>query len=95
MMSANDEMNDAAELDLSEDESLPWLESDEEDEDEGAVDTARIIGFAAILLVVLAALIGTIWFVTNTGGDPELVADGSTIEAPEGPYKERPDDPDG
>ncbi len=93
-MSANDDMNDAAELDLSEDESLPWLESDEEDDD-GGVDTARIIGFAAILLVVLAAVIGTIWFVSNRGGDPELIADGSTIPAPAGPYKERPDDPGG
>ncbi len=87
-------MSDAAELDLSEDESLPWLESDEEDDD-GGVDTARIIGFAAILLVLLAGVIGAVWFVTNKTGDQELVADGSTIVAPEGPYKERPDDPGG
>ncbi len=87
-------MSDAAELDLSEEESLPWLESDEEDDD-GGVDTARIIGFTAILLVVLAGVIGAVWFVTNKTGDQELVADGSTIVAPEGPYKERPDDPGG
>ncbi len=87
-------MSDAAELDLSEEESLPWLESDEEDDD-GGVDTARIIGFAAILLVLLVGVIGAVWFVTNKTGDQELVADGSTIVAPEGPYKERPDDPGG
>ncbi len=88
-------MNDAAELDLSEDESLPWLESDEDDDHGGGVDSARIVGFAAILLVLLAAIIGTIWFVSNRTTDAELVADGSTIPAPDGPYKERPENPGG
>ena len=88
-------MNDAAELDLSEDESLPWLESDEDDDHGGGVDSARIVGFAAILLVLLAAIIGTIWLVSNRSTDAELVADGSTIPAPDGPYKERPENPGG
>lgn len=95
MMSADEQMDDAVELDLAEDESLPWLESDEEDDGAGGVDTARIFGFAAILLVLGAALLGSVWFFSNRTSDPELVADGSTIPAPDGPYKERPEDPGG
>ena len=83
-----------AELALNEDESLPWLEADDY-EDEGGVDAARIIGFAAVLLVLLAAIIGGIWWFSNRGGDSELMADGSTIEAPAQPYKTKPADAGG
>ncbi len=86
---------EAAELELSEDESLPWLETDEYDEDAGAVDTARIIGFAALLLLLLALIIGGLWWLTNRNDGANAVADGSTIEAPDGDYKERPDDAGG
>ncbi len=82
------------ELDLSSEDSLPWLESDE-DEDEGGFDFSQFLSFAAILLALLAGMVGGIWFLTNNGGDAGVVADGSTIEAPEGPYKERPEDPGG
>lgn len=84
-----------AELALSGDDSLPWLESDEYDPDEGAVDTARIVGFAAILLVLLATAIGGIWWYSNHASGAQIVADGSTIEAPPGPYKVRPEDAGG
>ncbi|MEM9501308.1 MAG: SPOR domain-containing protein [Pseudomonadota bacterium] len=83
------------ELDLSQDDSLPWLESDEEDEAAGGVDTGQIIGFVAILLALLAGVVGGVWYFSNRSGDATLVADGSTIEAPEGPYKEKPEDPGG
>ncbi|WP_298464528.1 SPOR domain-containing protein [uncultured Erythrobacter sp.] len=82
------------ELDLSSEDSLPWLESDE-DEHAGGYDFTQFLGFGVILLALLAAMVGGIWFLTNRGGDAAMVADGSTIEAPEGPYKERPEDPGG
>lgn len=82
------------ELDLSSDDSLPWLESDE-DEPSGGYDFTQFLGFGAILLALLGAMVGGIWFLTNRNSDASLVADGSTIEAPEGPYKERPEDPGG
>lgn len=85
---------DEAELALSEDESLPWLESDEYGE-EGGFDTAQIVGFALVLLVLLGLAVGGLWWWSNRSGDPEIVADGSTIEAPAGPYKEKPDDAGG
>lgn len=97
MVSPGEERFDGqeAELALSGDDSLPWLESDEYDPDEGAVDTARIVGFAAILLAILATAIGGVWWYSNRMTAAEIVADGSTIEAPEGPYKERPEDAGG
>lgn len=88
------EGEEAQELDLDEDEPLPWLESSDYEEDEG-VDTARLIGFVSLALVILALLVGGFWYLTNRGTDAELVADGSTISAPEGDIKERPADPGG
>lgn len=83
------------ELDLSADDSLPWLEADEEDESAGGVDTVQVIIFALILLGILVAVVGAFWYLGNRSGDAAQVADGSVIEAPEAPYKERPDDPGG
>jgi hypothetical protein len=83
-----------SELDLSADDSLPWLEA-EEDESAGGVDTAQVIIFALILLDILVAVVGAVWYFGSRSGDAAQVADGSIIQAPEGPYKERPDDPGG
>lgn len=86
---------DDGELALSEDESLPWLESDEQD-DEGGFDTAQIVAFALGLLLITALLVvGGLWWWNNRGSGDAPVADGSTIAAPEEPYKTRPDDPGG
>ncbi len=87
--------NQEAELALSNDDSLPWLESDEYDPDEGAVDTARIVGFALILLTLLVVAVGGTWYFSNYLSGERIVADGSTIEAPPGPYKVQPDDAGG
>lgn len=77
------------------DERLPWLESDEDYAEEGGVDTGRIIGFALLALLALAVLVGLIWWIGKRGPDPELAPDGSTIQAPPGNYKEKPQNPGG
>ena len=83
-------------LDLADDdETLPWLESGEDDYDQGGPDTGRVIAFALIGILALAAILGGIWWATNRSADGDMVADGSLIEAPDGPVKERPDDPGG
>lgn len=88
--------DDVEELSLTEEEEpLPWLESGEYDEEDDGVDSGRIIGFVLLALLGLAALIAAIWYFSNRGSDPELVADGSTIEAPEGAVKEKPENPGG
>lgn len=76
-------------------ESLPWLESEEDYEEEQGVDTRRILGFALAGVALLGVLVGLMWWLTNRGPDTELVADGSTIPAPEEPYKVKPSDPGG
>lgn len=77
-----------------EDDGLPWLEDDEYYEDEGGFDT-RVIWFGLIGLLVIAAILLAAWWFTRGSTDPELAADGSTIEAPEGAYKQLPEDPGG
>ncbi|WEK48072.1 MAG: SPOR domain-containing protein [Candidatus Andeanibacterium colombiense] len=82
-------------LDLDDrEEQLPWLEGDDEYEETG-VDTARIAAFAIIGLLVVGLIVGGIWLATRPKADAGLVADGSTIPAPPGPYKEKPANPGG
>lgn len=77
------------------DERLPWLESDDGDEETATYDTGRLVGLGLIMLVVLAVLVGAVWFVANRGSGSGPAPDGSLIAAPEGPYKERPASPGG
>ena len=77
------------------DERLPWLESDDDDYEQPGVDTGRIVAFAAVGLLFVVLLLGALYWFTRDPRDSELVADGSTIEAPAEPYKTRPDDPGG
>lgn len=83
------------ELDLAQDDGLPWLESEEEDDRGGGVDKAQLIGFVAILLAVLFGVVALVYVVSNYNSGPAAIADGSTIEAPDGPYKVRPEDAGG
>ncbi len=83
------------ELGLSDTDSLPWLESDDEDEDAGGIDTSQIMLFGVGLVALLGAVVGGVWWVSNRAAGTEAVADGSVIAAPEGPIKQRPDDPGG
>jgi hypothetical protein len=94
---ADDEFVADEQLALAEeDDRLPWLESgDDDDDDDGGVDTGRIVGFAMFAALALAALVAGIWWFGQRAPDAELVADGSTIHAPPGPYKTRPTDPGG
>jgi hypothetical protein len=76
-------------------ERLPWLESDDDGDELPGVDKGRILGFAAlgVLFVMLAA--GALWFVTRDARGGKVVADGSVIEAPDEPYRTRPENPGG
>jgi hypothetical protein len=73
------------------DERLPWLESDDDYEQPG-VDTGRIVSFAAMGLLVIAVLLGALYWVTRDASEADVVADGSVIEAPDTPYKVLPED---
>jgi cell division protein FtsN len=75
-------------------ERLPWLESDD-DEDEGQVDTGRLVAFAVIGTMALALVLGALWWFTRENPEGTQVASGDTIAAPPGPYKVKPADPGG
>lgn len=82
-------------LDLGEEERLPWLESADDIDAEGHNGgSVRLIAFAGVALLVLALLVGGIYWVTHRGG-PAKPADGSLIEASKDPYKVAPSDPGG
>lgn len=79
---------------LDEDERLPWLESADDDDDEGVVDTGRLLRFLAIAIALLAAILGGIWFLNHrAGGKP--TPDGGIVQAPSEPYKTEPTDKGG
>jgi len=77
-----------------EDERLPWLEADDDAEEPG-VDTGRVVAFVIGSLVVLGLVIGALWWFFRDRSETAIVADGSTIEAPAGPYKTKPTNPGG
>jgi hypothetical protein len=84
-----------AELDLNSDDSLPWLEAEEDERGSGGLDTGQIAGFALLLLAVFALLGGGAYYLSQSGGSNAVEPDGSLIAAPEGPIKQRPADPGG
>lgn len=79
------------------DERLPWLESadDDDDGDQAGYDTSRLLLMFVAALALLGAVVGGIWWLSNRGPDPELIADGSVVPAPAEPYKAAPANPGG
>lgn len=81
----------APQLALDEDERLPWLESaDDDDDDEGAIDTGRMLRFLGFGLALLIAVGAGLWIVNHRGPSGPHVADGGVIKAPAEPYKQVP-----
>lgn len=74
-------------------DELPWLESEDYEEETGF--DWRLIVYAVLGLVVVGAILAAGWWLTRENGETALAPTGSTIAAPEGPYKQRPDDPGG
>lgn len=91
-----DHFESPAQLDLGDEEQrLPWLEGDPDEDDDRGAGTGQIVLLGLAAIALLAIVVGGIWWATRAGPDADLVADGGTINAPEGPYKERPEDPGG
>ena len=91
---ADVEDDSSVELELGDDdERLPWLEAEDDDDDAGAGGQIFLLGFLAF--AALALIVGGIWWFTRDKSGETAVADGSLIEAPDEPYKEKPDDPGG
>ncbi|WP_098105369.1 SPOR domain-containing protein [Novosphingobium sp. PC22D] len=93
---AQEGFDEPAQLELGdEDQRLPWLEGDPDEEEYEGHGAGQVILLAVGALVLLGLVVGGIWWATRTGSDEALVADGGTIEAPDGPYKVKPEDPGG
>lgn len=78
--------------DIGDEDRLPWLES-VEPEDEPAGQGLRVAGLVILGLVIIAALVWVGYWIQShrhaAGGN------GALIEAPQGPYKVKPDQPGG
>ena len=79
----------ADDMDLREEDRLPWLETVEPDEERGA-PVGKVIALVVLGLAVLAAIIYGIYALQS-----RQAADGQLIAAQEGDYKVKPDDPGG
>ena len=79
---------------IDNDERLPWLEADEEEDSDGGFATSRVVLLGVLALALIGAVMGGAWYVLG-GRASEPPADGSLIAAPDEPYKTRPDDPGG
>jgi cell division septation protein DedD len=73
---------------------LPWLEPVEEDVEESGLNPARLVMGLVIALLVLALIVGGIFWLRGRGG-AGATGDGSVIKAPDSYYKERPQSPGG
>ena len=80
----------AHEMDLREDDRLPWLETVEPEEQDGP-SIGRVVAAVILGLVVLAAIIFGIYRLQQRPAD----SDGELIAAPAGAYKVKPDEPGG
>ncbi|MBM6575580.1 SPOR domain-containing protein [Microvirga sp. SRT01] len=77
-------------LDIRDEDRLPWLETVEPDEPEGS-GLGRVIALALAGLIVVAAIGFGIWHLTHS----RKSGDGQLIAAQEGDYKVRPTEPGG
>ena len=76
---------------IAEEDRLPWLESADDDFKEGP-SPLRIVGLIIAALVLVA---GTVWVFTSFRGNGGTTGSGEMIEAAEGDYKVKPDQPGG
>lgn len=79
-------------LDLDDEDRLPWLESAEDYDDDDEYSPVRVALFVGVGLLLLAAIVGGIYWLQNRDGGG-LDGSGELIAAQEGDYKVRPDDP--
>jgi hypothetical protein len=79
-------------LDLDDEDRLPWLESAEDYDDDGEYSPVRVALFIGAGLLLLVAVVGGIYWLQNSGSGG-LDGDGELIAAQEGDYKVRPNDP--
>jgi hypothetical protein len=88
-----DNGRDEEELEVGDEDRLPWLEAVEEDDgDREGPSVAKLIAAIVIGLVAIGVIVGGLFWLGNRnqpGGNGDIIA------APEGDYKVRPENPGG
>lgn len=84
-------MATSSDYEVRDEDRLPWLETVDEDYDEGPSVFRIILMVVLGLAIIAAAIFGYYWYQKNQGAD----GNGALIEAQEGDYKVKPDDPGG
>ncbi|MXO96286.1 SPOR domain-containing protein [Erythrobacter aquimaris] len=79
---------------LEDDERLPWLEADDDDDGDTGFATSRIVLLGVLAILLVGSFLGLAWYFLGSHAD-EPPADGSLIAAPDEPYKSRPENPGG
>ena len=68
------------EMELADEDRLPWLEAVEEDEDGGGPSVAKLVAAIVIGLVAIGVIVGGVFWLGNRGG-PDGGGDGELIAA--------------
>ena len=81
-------------FDAADEDRLPWLEAVEEEDDEPGVGAGRLIAALIAGLIAIGLIVGGVYWLRqkDAAGGP---GEGELIAAPEGSYKERPENPGG
>jgi hypothetical protein len=81
------------ELEVGDEDRLPWLEAVEEEDGEGdGPSVVKLIAAIVVGLVAIGVIIGGLFWLDHR---PQSGANGEIIAAPEGDYKVRPENPGG
>ncbi|MES1971020.1 MAG: SPOR domain-containing protein [Pseudomonadota bacterium] len=84
-------MATSSDYEVRDEDRLPWLETVDEDYDEGPSVLRVILMVLLGLAIIAAAIFGYYWYKKQQGSD----GNGALIAAQEGDYKVKPDDPGG
>jgi hypothetical protein len=91
-MSDDATSDEPEELEVGDEDRLPWLEAVEEEDGGDGPSVAKLIAAIVIGLVAIGVIVGGLFWLGNRG---QGAADNELIAAPEGDYKTRPENPGG
>jgi hypothetical protein len=90
---SKDRANDnEGEIELSDEDRLPWLEAVEEDGNDGGPSVGKLVAWIVIGLVAIGVIVGGLYWLGNRNS---AASGNDVIAAEQGDYKQRPENPGG